>query len=76
MVVIFGGVGWLMRIESACVSAWPAVSVTRTVNDDGPGAVGVPEIAPVVGFKLRFCGRVSATMLHVSAPVPPVARTV
>jgi hypothetical protein len=54
VVVIFGGVAGLMRIERACVSACPAVSATRMVNDDVPGAVGVPDIAPVVEFKFRF----------------------
>jgi hypothetical protein len=65
-----------MSIEKACASTCPAVSATRTVNDDVPDAVGVPEIAPVAGFTLRFCGSVPKLMLHVSAPVPPVAWTV
>ena len=56
--VIFGGMAGLMRIENACVSACPVVSATRTVNDDVPGAFGVPEITPVAGFKFRFCGSV------------------
>ena len=73
--MILGRVGELTRIESACVSACPAVSATRTVKEEVPGAFGVPEITPVGGFKLRFCGSAPAKILHVSAPVPPAACT-
>jgi hypothetical protein len=34
-------------IDSACVSDCPSESATRTVNDDVPTTVGVPEITPV-----------------------------
>ena len=72
--------GWLrivILIESACVSFCPPASATRTVNVDVPaGAIGVPEITPVVGFKLRPGGSVPAEMLQVSGAIPPTVWTV
>ena len=40
----------------ALVSAWPLASVTLMVKV--PAAVGVPEMAPVEGFRVRPAGRV------------------
>ena len=74
----FGGGGTVpIVIDSACVSDCPLASATRTVNDEVPAVVGVPEIAPVVEFKLRPGGSVPdpATMFQVSGGVPPLACT-
>ena len=73
MVAIPGGLDGSMRIEKACVSSCPLVSATRTVNGKVPVAVAVPEIAPVVAFRLKPGGSVPVpgTMLKVSAPKPP-----
>ncbi len=64
-----------MRIESAWTSDCPPASATRTVNDEVPVVVGVPEMAPVIGFNLSPAGSVPvpATMFQVSGGVPPVA---
>src|SRR5689334_7220934 len=75
VVMMFGGAGGLIVIDSAWTADCPPPSCTRMINDDGPAAVGVPEMAPFVEFKLRPAGRVPVTMLQVSAPLPPVAST-
>ena len=63
----------MMIIVNACVSSCPLVSATRTVNGKLPVAVAVPEIAPVVVFRLNPAGSVPVpgTMLKVSGPKPP-----
>ena len=75
--------GWLrivILIESACVSFCPPASATRTVNVDvAAGAIGVPEITPVVGFKFSPGGSAPVpgwTMLKVSGAIPPTVWTV
>lgn len=68
-----GGRAGLMRIERAWVSDCPAVSATRSVNADVPVAVGVPEMVPVEGLRIRFCGKSPSASVHSSAPVPPLA---
>jgi hypothetical protein len=46
------------------------------VKLDVPGAVGVPEITPVVVLKLRPAGRDPLATLHFKGAVPPVAVSV
>ena len=53
-----------------------AESVTFTVIGDVPAAVGVPEMAPVLGSKARPAGSVPVAKLQATAPVPPVDCTV
>ena len=66
-----------IMIERALSSNWLKVSVARTVKlyNVLAGAVGVPEITPVVGSMSNGGGNVPAFIVHVSAPVPPVAIT-
>jgi hypothetical protein len=75
VVVIVGGIAGLMMIERPCVTVWPLASFTSTVNDEVPVTIGVPEMTPVAGFRLRFCGREPVAMLHINGPLPPVACT-
>ena len=75
LVVMFGGAGGLIVIDSAWTSESPAASCTRTINDDVPATVGVPEISPFVEFNVKPAGSAPPMMLQVSAPVPPVAST-
>ena len=69
----------LMVIERACVTTCSGTpeSLTWTVNDDVPAAVGVPEITPVVLSRPRPCGGwFGPTIIQARGPVPPVACTV
>jgi hypothetical protein len=50
-----------------------AASVTCTVNDAVPAAVGVPEITPVDAAKLNPAGNVPALTLQLYGVVPPLA---
>ena len=68
------GVAALIVSESAWVSAWFKVSVTRTVKFAVPAVVGVPEITPP-GLKDSIAGS-EPVKLQVSAPMPPVAWSV
>ena len=51
-------------------------SVTFTVNDEVPDAVGVPEIAPVEAFSDRPAGSEPLLTLHEYGVVPPLACSV
>ena len=73
--VILGGAGGLMVIDSAWTSERPLASCTRTVNEDVPSAVGVPAMAPFVEFKVTFAGSAPEMIVQVSTPVPPVTWT-
>jgi hypothetical protein len=76
VVVIFGGGGNTIVIDKGCSSTCPDVSVTRTVKFDVPAvlaALVVPEITPVVVFRLKFCGSDPAIKLQVRNPLPPEA---
>ena len=53
-----------------------AASVTCTVNDAVPAAVGVPEITPVDATRLNPAGNVPALTLQVYGVVPPLACSV
>ena len=53
-----------------------AASVTCTVNDAVPAAVGVPEITPVDAARLNPAGNVPALTLQLYGVVPPLACSV
>ncbi len=56
--VIVGGAMVMPQLSVIVVAATPRVeSVTLTVKEKGPAVVGVPVMAPVVGFKVRPGGR-------------------
>jgi hypothetical protein len=52
---------------------FPAAFVALTVKLNVPAAVGVPEITPVVGFKLKPAGRLRADIDQVIGAVPVAA---
>ena len=54
------------------VSAGELESVTCTVNDDVPAAVGVPEIAPALE-SVKPALSVPVVIVHLYGVVPPVA---
>ncbi len=58
-------------IERALVALRPAPSVTLTVNDELPGAVGLPERVPVEPARLRPAGRDPALTVQVYGGTPP-----
>src|SRR5260370_14382082 len=70
-----GGVveaGWIVMLRAMETEfGGLAESVTWTVMGKVPVAVGVPAMAPVLGFKVRPLGSVPVAMLQVTAPVPP-----
>jgi hypothetical protein len=49
---------------------FPAAFVALTVNLDVPIAVGVPDITPVVAFKLKPAGSVPLDIAHAIGVVP------
>ena len=53
-----------------------AESVTRAVKLKLPVAVGVPEIAPLVGLSVKPGGRVPLTIDQVYDGVPPLAASI
>ncbi len=55
-VVIESGAGLMVIANGPEVALTEYRSVTRTVNDDVPAAVGVPEIRPFALSRLRLCG--------------------
>src|SRR5258705_266777 len=56
--VIVGGLIVMLQLLVVVVACWPGVeSVTVTVNENGPAVVGVPVMAPVLGFSVRPPGR-------------------
>lgn len=54
----------------------PSASVIRTVKDDDPMAVGVPDSTPVDAFKVAQAGRAPSDTLHVNGATPPDAARV
>jgi hypothetical protein len=60
-------------ILNAFVPVLFAESVTCTVNDAVPAAVGVPEITPVDATRLNPAGNVPALTLQLYGVVPPLA---
>jgi hypothetical protein len=53
-----------------------AESVTVTVKLEVPAVVGVPEMTPVAGAKVRPVGRVPTVTDQVKGAVPPLAARV
>jgi hypothetical protein len=62
-----------MLKAAVAVALGVAESWTWTVKLDVPVAVGVPEMTPVVAFKVRPAGSAPAMMLQVYGGVPPMA---
>jgi hypothetical protein len=64
-----------MAMVYACVvdTVGFSASATRIVNDDGPAAVGTPEIIPVLAATVRPVGREPADTEKVYGAKPPVA---
>ena len=77
VVVIFGGAGLLIVIESCFVAVcWGfPESRTRKVGVEVPAVDGVPLITPEE-LRFRPAGRFPLERSHVSAPVPPEAVSV
>ena len=72
-VVIASGSGLITRVAArVAVCAGDPESVTVTVNEADPAAVGVPERTPAV-LSAKPAGSVPEVTSQVSAPVPPVA---
>jgi hypothetical protein len=65
----------MMLIERFSVAVEPLVSVTPTVNETVPSAVGVPVIVPVEASSEIPDGRTPEVMLHLYGLEPPVAVT-
>src|SRR5487761_1951505 len=55
------------------VAVAPSESVTCAVKLKVPAPVGVPEICPVVGFRLTPGGRLPAMMAKEYAGIPPLS---
>ena len=67
------GVAAATAILSDLVAVPLLASVTLTVNEDVPDAVGVPEIAPVEAFRVSPAGSEPLLTLHEYGVVPPLA---
>src|SRR6476469_2438675 len=67
-----------MVMLSACVATCTGLpaSLVWTTKLKLPAAPGVPEITPVVGFRVRFAGREPLAMDHLYGGVPPLAARV
>jgi hypothetical protein len=63
-VVIDGGT-FVIKMLRASVTVAGSASSTCTVKFEVPAVVGVPEITPVVAFRLNPAGRLPVTMDHV-----------
>lgn len=73
---IGGGLVTLIKqaLEAVAVSAEPPEeSDTWPVKEKRPGAVGVPVIAPVVGFNVRPLGKVPVEIEYEYGGTPPPA---
>ena len=66
-------VGTAEMIILKALVAFPAEFVALTVKLNVPSAVGVPEITPVVAFKLRPAGNVRAEISQAIGAVPVAA---
>ncbi len=63
----------VMEVAADWVCAGLLLSVTVTVKLEVPLAVGVPEMMPVDGDRLRPAGRVPEVIDQVYGDVPPLA---
>jgi len=70
------GAGGLIVIEKSFSSDCGTESVTRSLKENVPALVGVPERLPVEALRLRPGGREPLITPHTSVPIPPVAETV
>jgi len=72
-VIVGGCAAAATAILNAFVPMLFAASVTCTVNDAAPAAVGVPEITPVDAARLNPAGNAPALTLQLYGVVPPLA---
>lgn len=70
------GVAAATAMLSDFVAVLLFASVTLTVNEDVPDAVGVPEIAPVEAFSVSPAGSEPLLTDHEYGVVPPLACSV
>jgi hypothetical protein len=67
----------MLKSLEAVAGVGVAESVTWTVNEKVPAAVGVPEMTPVEAFRVRPPGNVLPEAIdHVNGPVPPLLANV
>jgi hypothetical protein len=71
VVIVNGGGGFTVKTIGWLVADMPAASVTWKVTDPLLAAVGVPEIAPLLAFKVNPAGSVPAVTVHLYGLVPP-----
>jgi hypothetical protein len=76
VVTVGGWAAATTAMLNAFVPVLFAESVTCTVNDAVPAAVGVPEITPVDPARLNPAGNVPALTLQAYGVVPPLACSV
>jgi len=76
LVTVGGCAAAATAMLNAFVPVLFAESVTCTVNDAVPAAVGVPEIKPVDATRLNPAGNVPALTLQLYGVVPPLACSV
>ena len=62
-----------IEMLSDCVMVLFAASLTCTVNEELPDAVGVPESTPVDAARLKPAGSAPTVTLQVYGLVPPLA---
>jgi hypothetical protein len=60
-------------LVTVLVAGFPEESITSAVKLNGPGAVGVPVIAPVAAFRLSTGGSEPEAIENVYGGAPPVA---
>jgi hypothetical protein len=70
-----GGVSPIVMMQLVVVvpAGVPVLSTTLPVKPNGPAVVGVPVIAPVVGFNVSPGGRLPALIENVYGGTPPAA---
>ena len=71
-----GGAGGLMVIVKSFSSDCGTESVTRSLKENAPVLVGVPDRLPVEALRLKPGGKAPLITPHTSVPMPPVTETV
>ena len=64
--------GQSVVIVSGAMAEQFLASVTFTVKDAAPLAVGVPEITPVLAFRTKPVGKLPPEIVKANGAVPPV----
>lgn len=76
VVITNGAAAMVMLSETSGVCGGVLWSVAFTLKSISPAAVGVPEMTPLVPFRLSPAGKVPELMLQVTGAVPPVEASV